>query len=118
MLIVAIWHLTAFKHTEFASVGPDRTKWWPSLLISFNMVDMAKDIYHSFFTINMNFPNIWALRKEDPSLVSPNSSHTTIELQEKSSDQTARETPETRETETDDSETHPRPNGDFAAIVL
>jgi len=52
MLIVAVWHLSAFSHQEFASQGPQRTSIWPSLMVSFNMVDVAKDVSRSFFTGN------------------------------------------------------------------
>lgn len=109
MLIVAIWHLTAFKHTEFAAQGPEKTKLWPSLLISFNMLDVLVDIYNSFFTINFQFPNLRVLRKEDPSLVSS----TTIELQQ--SPYLDPENPPPRpETETGTG----TGTGEFAAIVL
>jgi len=67
MLIVAIWHLNAFNHIEFASQGPSKTKLWPGIREAFNLLDMMKDIYHSFFSIGLR-----AMRKEDPSLVNSN----------------------------------------------
>jgi len=64
MLIVAIWHLTAFNHVEFAAQGPSKTPLWPAIRECFNLVDMMKDIYHSFFSIGLR-----AIRKDDPALV-------------------------------------------------
>lgn len=64
MLIVSIWHLSAFNHNEFASQGPGRTNIYESMLISFNMVDVFKEIYHSFVSPISNIR-----RKEDPTLM-------------------------------------------------
>lgn len=64
MLIVAIWHLTAFSPEEFSSAGPDKTSIWAAIPVCFNLVDVLSDIYNSFFTINLRI-----LRKGEPSLV-------------------------------------------------
>lgn len=66
MLIVSIWHLSAFHYQEFASQGPSRTNIYESILISFNMIDVFREIYHSFFS---PIGNINILRKDDPTLI-------------------------------------------------
>jgi len=66
MLIVAIWHLSAFNYQEFASQGPEDTPILPGLIMSFNLIDVFKDISHSFFSpININMIR----RKDDPALI-------------------------------------------------
>jgi len=60
MLIVAIWHLAAFKHQEFSSQAPQATNVWESLLVCFRLADVLKEIYQSFFTIR---------RKDEPELL-------------------------------------------------
>lgn len=62
MLIVAIWHYSAFAYQEFASQGPEKTSLWNSLIISFNLVDVVRDIYHSFFAITIR-------RRDDIALI-------------------------------------------------
>lgn len=81
MLIVAIWHLTAFNYQEFASQGPEKTRVWPSFLVSFNMVDVVRDVYRSFFSVKR--------RKFDPNLLG------SIELKKTRSSKTPPESPRT-----------------------
>lgn len=62
MLIVSIWHLSAFNYQEFAAQGPKNTHIWPSLIMSFNLIDVVGDIYHSFFSFTIQ-------RKDDVGLI-------------------------------------------------
>jgi len=48
MLVVAIWHNSAFSYKEFAVQGPQPTGIWKSFAISFNPVDIVSDIWKSY----------------------------------------------------------------------
>lgn len=60
MLIVAIWHYFAFNSFEFASQGPQKTGWWRSLIVCFNIVDVFTETRRSFFSRK---------KTQDPSLI-------------------------------------------------
>jgi len=70
MLIVAIWHYFAFNHLEFATQGPQKTSWWNSLWVCFNLLDVVMDTYRSFFSIK---------KREDPDATPIRNAHS-IEL--------------------------------------
>jgi len=51
MLIVAIWHVSAFTYKEYASAGPEPTPIWKGFLVCFNLFDIAKDVWRSFLFV-------------------------------------------------------------------
>lgn len=51
MLIVAIWHLFAFRYQEFSGQGAEKTPVWKSLAVCFNYLDVGREIYASFFSV-------------------------------------------------------------------
>jgi len=57
MLIVSVWHLTAFRVNEYASQGPKETSIWTSVAVCFNFSDVASDIYRSFFSLSRKDTN-------------------------------------------------------------
>jgi len=57
MLVVAIWHNSAFSYKEFATQGPQETGIWKGIAVSFNPLDILHDIWKSYSFVFLCFKN-------------------------------------------------------------